>query len=81
MLFGGGDGVVEIDCLGDVENAESGEVVDTAVDVADGFGEDDFFEVAGSFVEGEDGFAIESIFDFDHDDGVAVGVAAVFDDG
>lgn len=86
-LFDGGDGVVEIDSLGDIENAEGREVLYAVVEVADGFGEDDFLEFAGLvgmfglFVVGIDDFAGENVCDVNEDEGVTVGVAAIFNSG
>ena len=58
VLLFSGDGVVEIDGLGDFENAKGREIINATIDVADGFWEDDFFEFVGIGTGGKDDITI-----------------------
>lgn len=81
VLLGGGNSVVEVNSLGNLENTEWREVVNVAVDVTDGLGEDEFLEIAGIVAGRKNSVASKGIFYVDSDKGIAMGVAAVLDGG
>ena len=81
VLSLGGDGAVIIEGLLDIDDAESGEVIDVARDGTGGIGENQFGKTIFDAGFREDGFASDGVLDGDGDSGFVVDVAGVVKSG
>ena len=74
-----GDLAIIIDSLSDVENAEEGEIIETAFDVTGGVWDDELGKLTVVVFGRENYFAGEVILDSNNDIGSIVDVAVVFE--